>query len=149
MGRQKLDDKEIEQLLRAGRTQQQVVDLYRAKGLEITQSAISQAIAAGRIKVETNRNSGAIPWKLKPEHRHLHAARMLRTLARLEAGMEIGDSLRGQVKTWREGLELEDSVITYDPETTEGFWRVPRRHGIDLGWIREPDIGDDGLPIRK
>lgn len=149
MGRQKLDDNEIEQLLRAGRTQQQVVNLYKARGLDITQSAISQAIAAGRIKVETNRNSGGIPWKLKPEHRHLHAARMLRSLARLDAGLDIGESLKVQVKTWREGLELEDSVITYDPETPEGFWRVPRRHGIDLGWVREPNLDDDGLPLRK
>lgn len=149
MGRQKLDDNEIEQLLRGGKTQQEVVDLYRTRGVDITQSAISQAISAGRIKVETNRNAGAIPWKLKPEHRHLHAARMLRTLARMEAGLDIGESLRGQVKTWREGLELEDSVITYDPETPEGFWRVPRRHGIDLGWVREPDLDDQGLPLRK
>lgn len=149
MGKQKLDDKEIEQLLRSGKTQQDVVDLYSSRGVEISQSAISQAITAGRIKVDTNRHTGGIPWKLLPQHRHLHAARMLRTLARLEAGLEVGPSLRDQVRTWREGLEIEDSVITYDPDTPEGFWRVPRRSGIDLGWVREPLIGDDGLPYRK
>lgn len=145
MGRQKLDDNEIEQLLRSGKTQQYVVDLYRSKGMPITQSAISQAIASGRIKVNTNRNSGGIPWKLLPQHRHLHAARMLRTQARLEAGLDVGASLKEQVRTWREGLEIENSVITYDPDTPEGFWRVPRRPGIDLGWVREPSLDDEGL----
>lgn len=139
MGVQKLDDKEVEIMLRSGMTQLDVVRVYRERGISVAQSAISQAISTGRIKVDTKRNRGAIPWKLKPEHRHLHAARMLRTLARLEAGLEVGPSLLEQVRTWREGLELEDSVITYDPDTEEGFWRVPRRHGIDTGWVREPD----------
>lgn len=143
MGRQKLDDKEIEMMLRAGKTQAEVVDLYRDRGVSITQAAISQAISAGRIKVDTNRNRGSIPWRLLPQHRHLHAARMLRTQARLEAGMEVGPSLRRQVQTWREGLELEGSVIAYDPETEEGFWRVPRRPGIDVGWVRNPEVDDE------
>lgn len=139
MGVQKIDDKEVESMLRRGMTQLQVVEAYRAKGISIAQSAISQAISSGRIKVDTNRHGGSMPWKLLPEHRHLHAARMLRTQARLDAGLEVGESLREQVRTWREGLELEDSVITYDPETKEGFWRVPRRPGIDTGWVRVPD----------
>jgi hypothetical protein len=144
MGQQKLDDNRVEQLLRAGKTQLEVVAIYRAEGVDVTQSAISQAISSGRIKVNTDRNSGGIPWKLRPEHRHLLAARMLRTQARLDAGLEVGPSLLAQVTTWREGLEIENSVITYDPETKEGFWRVPRRPGIDTGWVRDPNVNDDG-----
>lgn len=140
MGVQKLDDKEVEVMLRSGMTQQQVVAVYRERGVNVAQSAISQAISSGRIKVDTNRHSGGIPWKLRPEHRHLHAARMLRTQARLDAGLEVGKSLLKQVTTWREGLIDEGSVIAYDPETEEGFWRVPRRPGIDLGWVREPNV---------
>ena len=83
MSVQKLDDKEVEQLLRSGMSQMQVVRMYRERGIEVTQSAISQAISTGRIKVDTGRASGGIPWLLKPEHRHRHAARMLRTQARL------------------------------------------------------------------
>jgi hypothetical protein len=148
MGQQKLDDNEIEQLLRQGKTQLEVVAMYRDRGVDITQSAISQAISTGRIKVNTDRNRGGIPWQLKPEHRHLHAARMLRTQARLDAGLEVGVTLLSQLVTWKEGLEIENSVITYDPETKEGFWRVPRRPGIDLGLVREPSIRDDGLQVR-
>ena len=141
MSTQKLDDKEVEQLLRSGKSQMQVVRMYRKRGVDVTQSAISQAISTGRIKVDTDRASGGIPWLLKPEHRHRHAARMLRTQARLDAGLTIGQSLVTQVETWRAGLELEDTVVHYDADTEEGFWRVPRRTGVDLWWVRDPDVG--------
>lgn len=144
---QKLDDKEVERLLRAGKTQEDVVEIYRGKGIQIAQSTISQAISAGRIKVNTNRHTGGIPWKLKPEHRHLHAARMLRTQARLDAGLEVGKSLQKQVTSWIAGLEADNSVIHYDPETPEGFWRIERREGIDQWWVRDPNLDDHGNPV--
>ena len=149
MTRQKLDDSEVEQLLRSGLSQMAVVAMYREKGVDVTQSAISQAISTGRIKVDTDRAAGGIPWLLKPEHRHRHAARMLRTQARLDSGHTVGQSLLPQVTQWRAGLEAEDSVIHYDPDTEEGFWRVPRRGGVDGWWVRDPLLDNDGLPVRK
>ena len=80
-----------------------------------------------------------IPWKLKPMHRHRHAARMLRTQERLEAGLAVGPSLSRQVEQWRAGLREDDLVIDYDPDTDEGFTRVPRRDGVDWGWVHEPN----------
>ena len=150
MGFQKLDDNEVEQLLRSGRTQMEVVQMYRdVKGVDVSQSAISQAIASGRIKVDTERSTGGVPWKLEPRHRHLHQARMLRTQARLDAGLPIGPTLVRQVEAWRKGLELDDAVVHYDPTTEEGFWRVPRRVGIDHWWVRDPTVDDDGMPVTK
>lgn len=149
MSAQKLDDNEVEQLLRSGWTQNQVVQMYRDKGVDVSQSAISQAISGGRIKVDTGRASGGIPWTLAPEHRWRHAARMLRTQTRLDAGLPIGASLVGQVVAWRAGLEADNSVIHYDPATEEGFWRVPRRAGVDTWWVRDPGLDDDGLPTRR
>ena len=98
--------------------------------------------------MDTGRASGGIPWLLKPEHRHRHAARMLRTQARLDAGLTIGRSLVTQVETWRAGLELEDTVVHYDAETEEGFWRVPRRTGVDLWWSVTQPLAD-GLPVQR
>ena len=149
MSTQKLDDSEVEQLLRSGWSQMRVVRMYRAKGIDVTQSAISQAISTGRVKVDMGRSTGGIPWTLKPEHRHRHAARMLRSQARLDNGHPIGATLVTQVEQWRRGLEAEDSVIHYDPDTDEGFWRVPRRAGVDTWWVRDPNVDDDGLPVRK
>ena len=79
-----------------------------------------------------------IPWKLKPMHRHRHAVRMLRTQARLDAGEPVGPSLLSQMELWRAGLQVNDTVIAYDPDSEEGFTKVPRRAGVDLWWIREP-----------
>jgi hypothetical protein len=149
MSAQKLDDSEVEQLLRAGSTQLEVVEILKTQGVSVSQSAISQAISTGRIKVDTGRTSGGIPWHLKPEHRHRHAARMLRTQARLDKGLPIGASLAGQVRAWREALEADDSVVHYDPDTEEGFWRVPRRPSLDLWWYRDPTIDDSGYPVRR
>ena len=148
MSAQKLDDSEVEQLLRSGWSQTRVVKMYRERGVTVSQSAISQAISSGRIRVDTDRTTGGVPWRLKAEHRHLHAARMLRTQARLDRGMEIGVSLTKQVESWRSGLEAENSVIHYDPDTTEGFWRVARRPGVDLWWFRDPGVDNAGMPVR-
>lgn len=138
MSAQKLDDSEVEQLLRAGWSQMQVVRFYRTKGVDVSQSAISQAITAGRIKVDTDRASGGVPWKVKPEHRQRHAPAMLRAQARLDAGLSIGVTRVPQVEAWRAGMEADNSVIHYDPDTKEGFRRVLRRPGVDLWWVREP-----------
>jgi len=66
---------------------------------------------------------------------------MLRTQARLDAGHTVGQSLLPQVTQWRAGLEVEDSVIHYDPDTEEGFWRVPRRDGVDSLVGEGPAVG--------
>ena len=70
---------------------------------------------------------------------------MLRTQARLDAGLTIGATLVRQVEAWRNGLELDGAVVHYDPTTEEGFWRVPRRDGIDHWWVRDPTVDDDGI----
>ena len=140
MSIQKLDDKEVEALLRSGWSQIRVVRMYRDKGIDVTQSAISQAITTGRIKADTNRASGGIPWALRSEHRWSNAARMLRAQNRLDAGHDIGQSLIPQLKAWRARLEREDVVIHYDPDTAQGFSKVPRRPGVDLRWVHEPTV---------
>ena len=60
MSAQKLDDKEVEALLRSGWSQTAIVRLYKERGIDITQSAISQAIACGRIKVDMGVNYGVL-----------------------------------------------------------------------------------------
>jgi len=141
MSEQKLNDKEVEQLLRARWTQTRIVQLYRDRGVDVSQSAISQAISTGRIKVDTDRSTGGVPWKLNPEHRHHNAARMLRTQARLDRGLTIGKTLAPQLERWKAGLAADgDSVVHYDPDTDEGFWRVARRPGVDRWWVREPTV---------
>lgn len=146
----KLPVKEVEALLRAGMKQTEVVEFLAShRGISVTQGAISQAISAGRIKVDTKVSTGSIPWKLLPEHRHMHPAKMLRTQARLDKGLPVGPSLARQCHAWRAALEADGVVVHYDPETDEGFHRVPRRPGIDQWWVREPDVDDRGQPVQR
>ena len=149
MSTQKLDDSEVEQLLRSGWSQMKIVRWYADRGIDVSQSAISQAISPGRVKANMGYITGGVPWALKPEHRHRHAPRMLRSQARLDNGLPIGATLVRQVEQWRAGLQAEDSVIHYDPDTDEGFWRVPRRPSVDTWWVRDPNVDDDGLPVHK
>jgi len=78
MSTQKLDDSEVEQLLRSGWSQMDVVRAYRAKGIDVTQSAISQAITTGRVKVDMGRSTewGAVDPQTRtpPPSRAAHAA---------------------------------------------------------------------------
>jgi len=147
----KLDLKVAERMLRAGRTQQDVVDEHKRRGIDVTQKAVSLAVVEGRINVPSKYavTGRGIPWKLRPEHRHLNAARMLRSQARKEQGLPIGESLQRQLDRWVAGLLIEDMVVYYNPDTPEGFWRVPRRPGIDEWYVREPWIDDDGNAIPR
>ena len=146
----KLDVKLAEQILRQpGRTQMDVVAEHARRGIDIRQNTVSTAIKDGRIKVESKYGLPryAIPWKLKPEHRHLSPARMLRIQGRYDQGLPISETLERQRARWVAGLMIENQVIHYDPDTEEGFWRFPRRDGIDRWYVREPWIDDDGNQI--
>jgi len=147
----KLDVQLTERMLQAGATQAEVIAEHARRNIQISQPTISTAIKDGRIKYSTNRGLTrmGVPWKLKPEHRHLSPARMLRIQARHDQGLPISETLERQRERWIAGLMLDNTVIHYDPTTREGFWRFPRREGIDTWYVREPWIDDDGNPIPR
>ncbi len=136
-----LDYSEVDQLLRSGWTQVAVARKYG-----VTQAAVSQARRRGRLKDGDTKVMHSLPWKVRKEHLNLYAPKMLRTAARLEAGYSIGDSLAPQVAVFLQGLESTDAVIHYEPDLDPPFIRVPRRQGIDLWWVRDPHVNDDGTP---
>lgn len=147
----KLDVQLAERMLRGGATQAEVIAEHARRNITVRQSTISTAIKDGRIKYSTNRGLTrmGVPWKLKPEHRYLSPARMLRIQARYDQGLPLSETLEKQRERWIAGLMLDNTVIHYDPETPEGFWRFPRREGIDTWYVREPWIDDDGNPIPR
>lgn len=142
-----MDYSEAEQMLRAGKTQREVADHFG-----VTQAAISTAIRRGRIKgITYNRvpvEGSGIPWSpILPEHRNRHLVRMLRAAARRRAGKKNLDAIEAQFEIFLRKMEELDAVVHYDPGTPEGFFRVPRRPGIDKGLVREPHLDDEGNPI--
>ena len=146
-GRQRIDYAEAEKMLRSGATQQQVADRFG-----VTQPAVHSAILRGRIKGitydRTVRDESGVPWHpIKPEHRDRYLVRMLRAAARRERGEKSTPVLEAQLDKFLEQVKALDFVIHYDPDTAEGFWRVPRRQGVDLGLVRDPWKDDNGFPV--
>ena len=131
---QKIDYSEAEQMLRAGATQQQVADKFG-----VSQAAVSNAIARGMIEYKTNRpKTSGVPWSpVAPEHREQYLVRMLRAAQRREEGLTNSPFWEDRLDGFLRKMEEEGWVVDYDP--SEGFKRVPRRPGVDLGLVREPD----------
>jgi DNA-binding CsgD family transcriptional regulator len=140
---QKLDYSEAEQMLRAGATQQEVADRF-----DVSQAAVSNAIRRGVIKADTNRTeTRAVPWSpIAPEHRDQYLVRMLRAYHRREKGLKSAPVIEAQLDTFLRKVEEGDWVVDYSP--TDGFVRVPRREGVDLGLVREPGLDNRGRPRR-
>lgn len=134
-GKQRLDYSEAEQMLRAGATQQAVAEKFA-----VSQAAVSLAIRRGNIKFDTGYER-RLPWRMKTEHVHLAIPRGLRLAMRVQAGETEGmpEYLRREGEGFIRTLDELDAVIHYDPDVAPHFFRVPRRHGIDEGLVREPD----------
>jgi hypothetical protein len=138
---QKLDYNEAEQMLRAGATQQEVAERFG-----VSQAAVSNAIRRGVITADTNRaDTRAVPWSpIEKRHRDRYLVRMLRAHHRRSMGMRSAPVIEAQLDTFLRKIGEGDWVVDYSPE--DGFIRVPRREGIDLGLIREPHLDDQGEP---
>lgn len=141
---QKIDYSEAEQMLRAGATQQEVADRFG-----VSQAAISNAVARGRIDMAPRRPEGrAIPWTpIKLEHRQDYLARMLRAAHRREQGMTSSSFWESRLDGFLRAMEDGGWVVDYDPD--EGFKKVPRRLGVDQGLVREPHLDDRGRVRRR
>lgn len=148
-GRQRIDYAEAEKMLRGGMTQQEVADHFG-----VTQPAVNRAIWRGRIKDVTYDRSKAdetgVPWHpVKEEHRSRYLVRMLRAAARRDRGEKSAPVIEAQLESFLEAARELDFVVHYDPDTDEGFFRVPRRHGVDTWLVRDPRLDDDGRPIQN
>lgn len=134
------DEGEVLRWFEKGWTYQQMREKYREKyGIETSLSLWSSFRKRHGLPRRIERNEDMIPWAVKPEHRHRHAAAMLRTANRLNKSLPVGESALRAYRTWIVSLEEQDAVVHYDPDTEEGFFYVPRRPNIDKGLIREPE----------
>lgn len=144
-----LPQQKVERLARAGLSNKEIQDrLFREDGVDVTRAALSMFRKRHDLPRLRARYDTLIPWTVRAEHANLFMAKMLRTEGQIRAGKEIPESTAAQHAAWRRRLEEADAVVHYDGETAEGWWLVPRRHGIDKGLIRDPGLDDDGKPVR-
>lgn len=114
--------------------------VYKTTGVKVGRSTVSAALSRAGL---TNRvrYSDALPWdRIKIEHNGHYAAQMLRAGARIESGQEVSGDLRDRYQSWKDRLDAEDAVVHYDPETSDGFFYVKRRKGMDKGMVRNPKV---------
>lgn len=134
------DMKEALRWLEEGRTYDWIVQEYRRKyAIETTISMWAAIRRRHGIESRIVRDEALIPWAVSKEHRHAHAVSMLRAEARKRAGKTLTPTMADMLATWLRGLEADGTVVHYDPETTEGWWYVPRREGVDTDLVRVPD----------
>lgn len=123
-----------------GLTQQQMVDAWEKESdIRVSRSAI--AMAMSRLGVESAhprpRYEDTLPWHVLDEHKYNSQARLLRLEGRRRKGGNLTKRELSWLTTWRRELDAAGAVITYDPQTEEGFHWVPRTESDD-DIIRRP-----------
>src|SRR5690606_17474538 len=115
---------------------QQYLEKY---GLEVSLSMFSQYRRRRALPRRLPRHTKLLPWRIRSEHLRRFDAVMLRAEAKVRAGRTIPERERRKLERWKARLAEAGAVVHYDPDTEQGFFWVPRRPGIDLDLIREPE----------
>lgn len=76
-----------------------------------------------------------LPWVVRQEHATHYAARMLRLLGRRDQGLPVGEDWEKRLDAWLDQLRGEHAVVTYVPDSVDGFYYV------------DGDWPADGIPI--
>jgi hypothetical protein len=135
-----VNENELMRWFDQGKTHQEMADAYLEKyNLEVGRTMFANFARRRGLDRRQTRDDKLIPWEVKMEHRYAHSILMLRIEARRRAGFEIGERQEHAVKMFKQGLAEDGAVIHYEPDTEQGWFRVPPRPGIDLDLIREPD----------
>lgn len=116
-----------------------IIDTYRTK-YNIETSAAMWSRARQRLGAETFRSlprSGLMPWTVRGEaHRTHYIPHMLRMVDRVRRGEATRED-EGRAASFLERLNSMSAVVHYDPETTQGWFLVPRE-SYDKDIIRDP-----------
>ncbi|MFI9205305.1 hypothetical protein [Streptomyces sp. NPDC053048] len=132
MGAKKIrDEDEVKQWFRQGKTYDWMIEEYKRKYNETTTRAMWSTFRSRKKLPRRNvRDAELIPWKVKEEHRYEYPVMMLRAEARRlapDANLTKADEKR--LASWKAELKELGVVVHYDPETTEGWFYVPRSEG--------------------
>ncbi len=148
MGARKIQDEaEVTRWFSEGRTYEWMVQEYARKyHLEVVPSLFGNFRRRRGLPRRTVRDDALIPWAVKEEHRWAYPLAMLRAEGRLRAGSPVRQTDLDRLDGWKRGLTADDAVVHYDPDTEAGFFRVPRRAGVDLDLIREPSRATTSRP---
>lgn len=140
-----VDEDEALRMLRGGATYPEMVRFYRAKyGIETNISLWSRFYRKHNPdEARLVLHYRMIPWELPGTYLGARLGSGLRAIGRASAGEQMSPSTRMLAVNLKKRLLRGDTVVDFDYEVG-GFVEVPRRHGIDQGWIRDPFLDDTG-----
>lgn len=140
------NDGEVNRWFEEERPYSHMIDQYRSKyGKETTVQFWSKQRERRGFKRRNVRDDNLIPWRVKVDHAYKEEPINLRREARRRAGLPIGKDPDYQAKalaeldSWIARLAEDDAVVHYDADTEQGWFLVPRRQGVDLDLIHEPE----------
>ena len=118
-------DKKLEELART-MTHQEIADwVYRETGQKVARSTVSAALhrmgATDRVRYDD-----VIPWRVKAQHNAHYALIMLRYYARRRHGLPLTDDQNARLDSWLEKIKDLRCVVSYVPDSPDGFYYVPR-----------------------
>lgn len=123
-------------MLRRGMTHQEIADaVSEATGHRVKRSTVSAALLRAGLSQPAKKYPNEIPWTVKKEHLTHYAARMLRLLGRRNAGVQNSAEMDQRLDSWLDQLRQTHSVVTYVPNTDEGFFYVdgePNAQGVPI-----------------
>lgn len=126
--------------LAEGLTHQQMADrVYEQTGHRVTRAAVTVALMSYGLTNPKPRYKEEIPWRVKVDHAKTYPVRMLRTLGKRRAGVELSEDDDRLLDTWLDHLAREELIVAYDPEDDAGF------HYVDARFKDH----DGEIPIRK
>lgn len=119
-----------------GLTHQEIADeVSRETGYNVSRSAVSAALHRADLTKRAKKYVDEIPWTVKEEHQTHYAARMLRLLGRRRADITNSEESDRRLDSWLAQLAEAGAVVTYVPDTPEGFhytWGKPDENGVPI-----------------
>lgn len=126
----------LKALVEQGLTHRQIAEvLSRDTGYPISRSTVSAALHRANATNPAKKYPEEIPWTVREEHQTHYAARMLRLLGRRRAGTTNSEEADKRLDAWLRQLETAGAVVTYVPDTPEGFYYVkgtPQPNGVPI-----------------
>jgi hypothetical protein len=132
---------QLKSYLAKGLTQGQIAERWEEdSGTRVSRSAIGMAIERFGLKSAKPRPryEDLLPWTVRQEHQMAYDARMLRLEGRRREGLEISDHWLRALTAWMRLLREQKAVVTYDPDTADGFFWTPREE-TDDDIVRRPE----------
>jgi hypothetical protein len=112
-------------MVERGLTHKEIADMVsRQTGYPVSRSTVSAALHRAKETTPAKKYPDEIPWTVSEEHQTHYAARMLRLLGRRRAGVQNSAEAEKRLDSWLNQLHEKHAVVTYVPDTPDGFYYV-------------------------